>query len=75
MHLLKLQNFDFNADPAAAVPSEADAGLDPGPASQNNANPCGSGSSTLLVKTLNPDNALILQGRVTVLLRIRFLLR
>jgi hypothetical protein len=70
LQLLKLQNFDFNADPPDLAPdfhSHAEADLYPGPASPNNENPCGSGSATLLVKTPNPDNALILLGTVTVL--------
>jgi hypothetical protein len=56
---LKLLNFDFNANPdlVAALNSNAD----PDPASKNNADPWGSGSTTLFLKielcclTCRPD--------------------
>jgi hypothetical protein len=43
LELLKLLNFDFNADPDQSFHYDED----PDPASQNKADPCGSGSVIL----------------------------
>jgi hypothetical protein len=44
--LLRFPPFHFDADPDPAFHFDAD-GADPGPASQNDADPCGFGSATL----------------------------
>ncbi len=60
---LRLPPFNFGADPDRAVHFDADPGPDPDPAfhfdavpvpaSQNDADPCGSGSETLVIWTSN----------------------